>query len=68
MRAGEKMDGLLSELGSMGVPIAVQLVMAVGAGVLLAQVLGLVAWSILRASRSARGPRAAKRDPRPPTG
>ncbi|WP_026373764.1 hypothetical protein [Agrococcus lahaulensis] len=62
------MRELLSELGSTGVSIAVQIVMAVVVGMLLAQVLGLIAWSIVRASRSARPQRPAERDPRPPAG
>ena len=52
------MEELLSELTGSGAPVA--LLLAVGAGMLLAQVLGLIAWSILGTSRSGRSTRRAK--------
>ncbi|WP_425846222.1 hypothetical protein [Agrococcus sp. TSP3-2-1] len=60
------MEAVLAELSSLGVPTVVVLVIAVGLGVVLAQALGLVAWSILRATRRSRAPGSAKRDPRRP--
>jgi len=61
------MDELLSELGGMGAPAIVILIAAIAVGMLLAQVLGLIAWSIVRAARSGRPQRRTQRQPRRPT-
>ena len=61
------MDELLSELGGMGAPAIVILIAAIAVGMLLAQVLGLIAWSILRAARSGRLHRRTHRQLRRPT-